>query len=104
MNRMRCILALVWLAVLLTLAGGATKRDAATHNSENGWAPLVPLAEIHREVALLESEEEDPSDPDAPAFSWKQTSPCVGRSAFRGLLQSAERSSDILLLIQRQNE
>jgi hypothetical protein len=69
------------------------------------FRPGVRAPVGHREAALLASEEEGPSDPHASAPSRMGASPAAGpRSACRGHLPDAARATDILLLIQRQNE
>ena len=69
------------------------------------FRPGFHLPEGHSEAALADSEEEGPHDPSGRLASRAAGSSLTGlQNPDRGRLQAPERSSDILLLIQRQNE
>jgi len=69
------------------------------------FRPGFHLPEGHSEAMLADSEEEGPRDPNGRLASRGGVSPLADlRNPGRGRLLSPERSSDILLLIQRRNE
>lgn len=69
------------------------------------FRPGIHLPERHSEAVLADSEEEGPRDPNGRLASRAGVSPLSDlQNPDRGRLQAPERSSDILLLIQRQNE
>ncbi|HSF39202.1 MAG TPA: hypothetical protein VLT87_05365 [Thermoanaerobaculia bacterium] len=115
-NRRITALALLFLGTTLAFAPGAGAQEAAAAPRDGGSSVCVAAAEPpalqgafrfpegHSEPAIL-SPEEAPSDIQAPAPARSESAPPSSRRpAGRNVRTAPLRSTDILLLIQRQNE